>query len=111
MHITTMLTEQDVRDAHMALQTRRLAQAEMCTPESLLRDLETYDGQAKEQIAQYQRDRVLLRDYIVLSSDRSTAGGRFDATAEARIVSPIVQVESGHIGTMTAYHAVALAQR
>lgn len=107
----TMLTSQDVQDALMAHHTKALARVERDTPENLLRGLEIYEGQAEEQITQYRRGLVLLRDYIVLMTDRSVVGGRFDDDTLARIVSPIIQVESGHIATSEAYRGVALAQR
>lgn len=107
----TMLTDQDVLDALFAHSTKQMAHSERCSPESLIRSLETYDGQAAEQIVQYQRGLALLKDYIVLMSDRSVVGGRFDADTAARAVSPIVMVSSGHIATSEAYRSVALAQR
>jgi hypothetical protein len=107
----TTLTEQDVIDAHFAHAIRQLAATERDTPERIIRGLETYEGQAAEQIAQYRRGLVLLKDYIVLVSERSIIGGRFDAKTLARVVSPIIRVSSGYIATSEATRSVALAQR
>jgi hypothetical protein len=107
----TMLTEQDVHDALFAHNTKQLARTERCKPESLIRELANNDEEAAEHLAGYQHGLVLLRDYIVLMSERSVVGGRFDAETAARVVSPIVSVTSGHIATSEAYRSVALAQR
>lgn len=109
MNITTMLTEQDVRDADFAFTLRRQARDEGTTTESLIREFFDYDIDGMTEC--YRHGSQLLRDYIVLTSDRSIVGGRFDAETEARVVSPIVQMQSGHIATSAAYRAVALAQR
>jgi hypothetical protein len=107
----TTLTAQDVSDADFARNTRRLAASESTTPDAILREF-AYDAtQLAEDRARFARGEELLKDYIVLVSDRSVIGGEFDAKTAARIVSPIVQMQSGHIATSTAYRAVALAQR
>ena len=107
----TTLTEQDVSDALFAFSTKNLARVEGCSPESLIRSLEIYDGQSAGQIEQYRRGLAVLKNYIVLTSERSVVGGRFDAETADRIVSPIISVSSGHIATSEAYRSVGLAQR
>lgn len=97
----TTLTEQDVCDADFARNTRRV----------ILREFAYDAAQLAEDLARFARGEQLLKDYIVLTSDRSVIGGQFDAETNARIVSPIVQMQSGHIATSTAHRAVGLAQR
>ncbi len=106
----TTLTEQDVRDAFFARQTDRMARTEECSPEAIIREVEDPRTIA-EDLASYQRGKVLLKDYIVLVSERSVVGGRFDDEAEARIISPVLQITSGHIATSVAYRLIGLAQR
>lgn len=120
----TTLTEQDVRDVDFAQTTDRLAKTERCTIEQLLRsDARDYgydrndrndpviQEKYQEFVARYQRGKALLRDYFLLVSDRSIVGGRFSDSDMERIVSPIVQVSSGHIATAEARRALALVQR
>lgn len=104
----TTLTEQDVRDAMYADATKRHAHIEGTTPEAIIRELANTRQEAEEGIAQFQRGARLLKDYMVVMSDRSTAGG---ILKDERVVSPIVQAFSGHIATAEAYRAVGLVQR
>lgn len=117
----TTLTEQDVRDVDFAQTTDRMARTERCTVDQQLRsdardfsyndDKDAIGAKYQEFLAQYQRGKALLRDYFLLVSDRSVVGGRFGDEDLNRIISPIVQVPSGHIATSEAYRAIALVQR
>ena len=107
----TTLTAQDVQDAYYAFQTRAQARNEETTPEDMIRELANTPQEERAGIEQFRRGEVLLKDYIVLMSDRSTAQPRFDASSTQRFVSPTVEVLSGHVATMEAYRIVALAQR
>lgn len=107
----TTLTEQDVRDAHYAHMINLTAKTEETNAENLIREFANTHAEYTHDLAMYQRGVVLLRDYAVMSSDRSVVGGRFSDKEVDRIVSPIVQMSSGHIATSEAYRAVALRQR
>ena len=107
----TTLTEENVRDAYYAFQTRAQACNEETTPQNMIAELANTPQEEREGLAQFERGVALLRDYIVLMSDRSIVGGRFGDGTAARIVSPIVSVPAGYVATHEAYRAVALAQR
>jgi hypothetical protein len=107
----TTLTEQDVIDAYFARRTQRLAATEQTTPEAIIKSLADNDREIMDDLARFQRGLLLLRDYIVLVSERSVVGGRFDAKTLDRVVSPIIRVSSGYIATSEATRSVALAQR
>lgn len=107
----TTLTEENVGDAYFAHKTKLLARTEQTTPEAIINELANTRQEVAEDEARFARGAVLLKDYIVLISERSVVGGRFDAETEARIVSPIVMVDSGHIATSETCRSVGLAQR
>jgi hypothetical protein len=109
--LVTMLTEQDVEDAYFAHRTKQLAQTEQTTPEAIIHELANTGQEIEADMARFQRGLVLLKDYIVLISERSVVGGRFDSETAERVVSPIIRVPGGHIATAEAYRSVALAQR
>lgn len=107
----TMLTEQDVMDAAFVRSVDTYARSQDCTPQEAMNELANSQQDYVKDCARYERGVVLLKDYIVLTSERSVVGGRFDAKTAERIVSPVISMESGHIATSVAYRAVALAQR
>ena len=79
----TTLTEQDVRDAHFADRTRALALTEHTTTTAILREFNEFNFD--EALVQFQHGEQLLKDYRILTSDRSVVGGRFDDETAARI--------------------------
>jgi hypothetical protein len=108
----TMLTAQDVEDALFAQNVRRQAATDETTPEAIIRDeFANMPREAQAQIARLARGDELLKNYTVLMSDRSVVGGRLTAEQQARVVSPVIRVESGHIAGNVAYRSIALAQR
>lgn len=112
---TITLTKQDVIDAIFAKKTAELAETEECSVRSIIaEDLEA-GGNVNEtmesQIARYERGQALLKQYKLVESPRSTAGGLLTEEQLAAVVSPVVQVEAGHIAADVAWYAVALAPR
>lgn len=105
------LTAQDVQSAYFAFRVNVLARSEHDTPENMIREIEGYEGQAAMQLEEYRHGVELLEEHIVLISPRSVVEGRFDDETLKRIVSPIITVLGGHIGTSEAYRSVALAKR